>query len=140
MIIQKNQSAGFTLYELLLLFFFLSIFCFSILSLSSRFIDSVNLSSSVFKIQETLYFARNLAKATKSDVVIKIEDNKIKISNAKEQVSNLLFPQNLAITCNYTLGFKPSGNTKSAGTITIKSRFSEKKVTVGVGYGKISIK
>jgi len=84
----------------------------------------------------TAHYARSMAKAYDRDVIMKARDRCIYIesSEGSERVSDWPF----SFKKDVKTGFKGSGNTKYSGTMTLSSSDTG-SVSVGVGYGKISI-
>lgn len=88
---------------------------------------------------ETLYLSRAKAMATDQDTKVQQTTDGLTVNQNNAIWLRLPLPPTLPTQLNVTsLGFKPTGRTLSAGTLTIGTK--PYYVTLAVGYGKPNLR
>jgi hypothetical protein len=138
----KSNSKGLFLLELIIAISIFSSASFFPLISFSKFVGSYLTYFYTVKTYQFLHFGRAWAIANDQDTHYKIQEtHNLNLYNQNQDLlKTITFPPQLQISLNKNIGFKSSGNTKRAGTVTISSKNKTRKITLGVGYGKITIK
>jgi hypothetical protein len=139
---QKKDTKGFLLLELAICITIFSVIIISPLLYFPKFMDSITSTQIHYETYQTLNLARILAMATNEDTIIEADNNILNIFQNNILYKKLKAPAHFifSISGNNKAGFKASGHSKYARTITIQSKFKTKKISVSVGNGKITMK
>ena len=91
----------------------------------------------------THHYARWRAMTTGKDILLSVSNVDLNLSELKDAKETSFFqeeiPKFLPASQNRTVGFKASGNTKSSGSTYVYGNNQRYKISLGVGYGKISL-
>ncbi len=139
--LSKIHNNAFFLIEFIVVLSIISILISFSISFGIDLLKNIYCNMSAITCYQLINIARLKAIAFDSDTTIQIRDS-VLITNSDQ--NNHHFPLSSSIRHTISnkgkLGFKTSGNTKYAGTITLKNHFCTRKVSLGVGYGKITLK
>ncbi|MFC1616602.1 Tfp pilus assembly protein FimT/FimU [Candidatus Margulisiibacteriota bacterium] len=132
-------NKGFTLIELIITISVIAILNISLLLYLPKLLGKLRLKYTLNEIYQNFNYSRNLAMAIDEDIIITSEEDKLILSTAEKKVKEFAFPSYVNLSMNVSkLGFKSSGYTKHAGTLTAQVAKEEAKIKLGVGYGIFS--
>jgi competence protein ComGD len=134
-----NKEHGFTLLELIIVLSIISLIFLISIPISTNIIRKSNLTLATANTAQLLSLARSQAIALDQDSIITIENNSLHIKTGN---INNQHPISRSINTSINrpkLGFKGCGNTKYAGSVKLSNKKQEKKVSLGIGYGKVNV-
>ncbi len=130
---------GFTLIEMLLSLFIVSIIAtFVIINLTTEVRDT-NLSTTSLKVQSIIEMTRSCALSTAQETELKLGSNNLQSSCIDSQLSL----EGVILTSNFpnqTIEFNSNGNVKRGGTIDLCQRGKCQSVVIGIGASDVKIK
>ena len=136
------KKEGYALIELLITFFILMLF-FTVLIVSiPNFFNKLNTNFFAIQVYNDLANARDLALSLDKDATCMITPTSFKIYLDSELVKEIKIPLSIKVSSTANIiGFKgASGFTKFAGTITFSFKNYVKTISLGVGFGKLTLK
>ena len=133
------KKNGFTLIELILCLSILLLFSSSLIKYQKNISKKWNTYYGSEIAFQFLHSIQNNAETVDADISLTIENNTL-LSNSNILKSYQAPSETKLKTNQSQLGFKGSGNTKFAGTLTLSSTELEKEISIGVGIGKITLK
>jgi hypothetical protein len=136
------KRGGFFLVELMLVVCIMGMFFASSFFGVSRFLTSFLLSSQTIQSYQFLHYARALAMATDEDNFCEIQAKELRLCSGQRQdvlLKKMAIAGELQTVLSRKIGFKASGNTRIAGSVTLGNKVKEKKVSLGVAYGRVRL-
>ena len=132
-----RKKNGYFLIEIMIL---LGILSFSILYIQSiqKGLSNLTLRSALNQSLQSFIHAKLLALHHNNDTIIQSEQNSLTIRQNNHLRHTLHYPKGIHSTINHRgyLGFKPNGNSKSAGRLTLTNTLQTHEIRLGVGIGK----
>jgi prepilin-type N-terminal cleavage/methylation domain-containing protein len=134
---------GFTFVELIVVLSLISLLAIASITATVRLQDKLICENVCVQAYQILNYARNLARSLNEDVLVQADENKLSVLRNKTVYKFFTVDNRVTFSFNDKFnrtGFKGSGHTKYARTLSIISKFYTKKISVAVGMGKIKIK
>ncbi|MFC1771532.1 Tfp pilus assembly protein FimT/FimU [Candidatus Margulisiibacteriota bacterium] len=134
---------GFFLLEMVITISVISVLVVSPLLYLPKLIDKVQCQQVCFQAYQMISLARFSAMALNEDVLIKAQDNILTLSYKDILYKSLSAPVYFVFSINGSnkqAGFKASGHSKFARTITITSKYHSRAISIGIDKGKITLK
>ncbi|MCP4050470.1 MAG: hypothetical protein GY730_07175 [bacterium] len=133
---------GVSIIELSISLLFISILLFTVFPLAPVIKQKIQCTYFANNLYHMMSYARTFSLAKDMDSIILSDNDTVQIIADNKAVISNNVPAALELTINNRgkLGFTSRGTTKYSGTVRVKNKDTEKKVTLAVGHGKLSIK
>ena len=131
---------GFLLVDVVIAMAVMSLMMGMTLSVSVLVTDRIRLHRFATQLYYVMTYGRQLAMAKDQDVMVVAGASAVSLTDIESKIlKKIEIPSGIVVTVSPRIGFTSLGMTKYAGTIVVLGPSSEEKLTVGVGYGRISL-
>jgi len=130
---------GFSLIELLIVSALVSLVTGLGVGLSRVYHHAVSERFSA-QVVQFLQYGRSAAMARDTDVLCSIEGRVLVLRSTDAVIDRMLIPAAVSVSMNrLNLGFTEDGHSFRSGSIVLRSGRFDRRVSLGVGYGRISL-
>jgi Tfp pilus assembly protein FimT len=135
------DKKGFSLIEIIIAFVIFNLILGSFVFIFPKIIKKVQLKFTAYEIVNFLNYGRTWSILHDEDVILVKDNDELLLQAQNKTIKTKKIFNSIKVSLNNNLGFKGgSGNTKYAGTLSLRDGKNNYDLSLGIGFSKIIVR